>query len=72
VLAIPASLTSMRACLEAADHLVGAAEREAEALSSELDAAETEALQVALGAGGTGKGVAASVRGTAGILRDLE
>ena len=72
VLAIPASLTSLRACLEAADHLVGAAEGEAGALSAELDGSETEALQVALGAGGTGKGVAASVRGTAGLLRDLE
>jgi DNA polymerase-3 subunit delta' len=72
VLAIPASLTSLRACLDAADHLVGAAEAEAAALSAELDAGETESLQVALGAGGTGKGVAASVRGAAGALRDLE
>jgi DNA polymerase-3 subunit delta' len=72
VLAIPASLTSLRACLEAADHLVGAAEGEAAALSAELDGSETESLQIALGAGGTGRGVAASVRGTAGLLRDLE
>ena len=72
VLAIPASLTSLRACLEAADHLVGAAEREAAALSAGRDAAETESLQVALGQGATGKGVATSVRGSAGILRDLE
>jgi DNA polymerase-3 subunit delta' len=72
VLAIPASLTSLQACLEAADHLVGAAEAEADALSAELDAEETESLQVALGAGATGKGVAASVRGSAGALRELE
>jgi DNA polymerase-3 subunit delta' len=72
VLAIPASLTSLQACLEAADHLVSAAEREAAALSADLDVGETESLQVALGAGGTGKGVAASVRGSAGILKDLE
>jgi DNA polymerase-3 subunit delta' len=72
VLAIPASLTSLRACLEAADHLVGAAEAEAAALTVELDATETESLQVALGAGGTGKGVAASVRGAAGALKELE
>jgi DNA polymerase-3 subunit delta' len=72
VLAIPASLTSMQACLEAADHLVGAAEAEAAALSAERDATETESLQVALGAGGTGKGVAASIRGSAGALRELE
>jgi DNA polymerase-3 subunit delta' len=72
VLAIPASLTSLRACLDAADHLVGAAEAEAAALSAELDVQETESLQVALGAGGTGRGVAASVRGAAGALRELE
>src|SRR4051812_19543218 len=47
VLAIPASLTSLPACLAAADHLVGAAEGEANALSAELDGAETESLQVA-------------------------
>jgi DNA polymerase-3 subunit delta' len=72
VLAIPASLTSLQACLEAADHLVGAAEAEAAALSAELDVPETESLQVALGAGGTGKGTAATGRGTAGALRELE
>jgi len=72
VLAIPASLTSLQACLDAADHLVGAAEGEANALSAELDAGETESLQVALGAGATGKGVAASVRGAAGALKELE
>jgi DNA polymerase-3 subunit delta' len=72
VLAIPASLTSLKACLEAADHLVSAAEGEAAALSAELDSGETESLQVALGAGATGRGVATSVRGTAGLLKDLE
>ncbi len=72
VLAIPASLTSMRACLEAADHLVSAAEREAAALAAGLDASETESLQVALGAGATGRGTATSVRGSAGVLKELE
>ncbi|HEU5266336.1 MAG TPA: DNA polymerase III subunit delta' [Jatrophihabitans sp.] len=72
VLAIPASLTSLQACLDAADHLVGTAEAEAAALSEELDADETESLQVALGAGATGKGVATSIRGAAGALRELE
>ncbi|WP_375477410.1 DNA polymerase III subunit delta' [uncultured Jatrophihabitans sp.] len=72
VLAIPASLTSLAACLRAADHLVGAAEAEAGALSAELDAGETESLQVALGAGATGRGVASAVRGSAGALRELE
>jgi DNA polymerase III subunit delta' len=72
VLAVPASLTSLSACFAAADHLVSAAEAEAAAVSAELDAPETEALKQAMGAGGTGKGVAASVRGSAGALRDLE
>ena len=72
VLAIPASLTSLGACLRAADQLVTAAEAEASALSAELDDPETASLQVALGSGGTGKGVAASVRGAAGALKELE
>ena len=72
VLAIPASLTSLSACLAAADRLVSAAEAESAALSAELDVVETESLQVSLGSGGTGKGVAASVRGSAGALRELE
>ena len=72
VLAIPASLTSLRACLVAADHLVSAAEGEAKALSADLDGAETESMQVALGQGATGKGVATSVRGSAGVLKELE
>ncbi|HEY8302789.1 MAG TPA: DNA polymerase III subunit delta' [Jatrophihabitans sp.] len=72
VLAIPASLTSMAACLSAADKLVSSAEAEAKDLSASLDAPETEALQVALGAGGTGKGTASTTRGTAGVLKDLE
>jgi len=72
VLAIPASLTSLQACLDAADHLVKAAEDEAAAISADLDAGETEKLQIALGAGGTGKGAAAAARGTAGALKELE
>src|SRR5439155_86728 len=38
VLAIPASLTSLQACVAAADHLVSAAEAEAAAIPSERDA----------------------------------
>lgn len=72
VLAIPAALTSLRACLEAADRLVTAAEDEAKAVSESLDDDETEALKIALGAGGTGKGTAGVTRGTTGVLRDLE
>jgi DNA polymerase-3 subunit delta' len=72
VLEIPASLSSLRACLDAADHLVGAAEAEASALSEDLDAGEVAALLTALGAGGTGKGTAGVARGTAGAVRELE
>jgi DNA polymerase-3 subunit delta' len=72
VLAIPQSLTSLGACLAAADQLVSSAEAEAKALAAELDEDETEALKVALGAGGTGRGSAAAVRGSAGQLKELE
>jgi DNA polymerase-3 subunit delta' len=72
VLAIPASLTSLAACLAAADHLVGAAEAEAAAITFERDAGEAEALQTALGGGGTGKGVAAASRGATAAVRELE
>jgi DNA polymerase-3 subunit delta' len=72
VLAIPASLTSLQAGLAAADQLVGAAEAEAAAISAQLDAGETAALQIALGAGGTGKGTTGTARGAAGAVRELE
>src|SRR5580765_6051628 len=72
VLTIPARLTSLQACLDAANSLVNAAEAEAAARSAELDAPETDALAVAMGAGGTGKGVAAMARGSAGVLKELE
>jgi DNA polymerase-3 subunit delta' len=72
VLAIPASLTSLAACVAAADHLVSAAEAEAAAQILELNAGETEALQTALGAGGTGKGAAAAARGMTAAVRELE
>ncbi len=72
VLDIPARLTDLGACLEAADALVKAAEEEAEALSLRRDEPEREALARALGAGGTGKGTAAAARGSAGALKELE
>ncbi len=72
VLAIPATLTSLSACFDAADHLVKAAEAEARALTDDLDSTESDELKVALGAGGTGKGAAAAARGSAGALKDLE
>ncbi|MCL2781982.1 MAG: DNA polymerase III subunit delta' [Actinomycetia bacterium] len=72
VLAIPASLTSLAQCLRAADELIGAAEAEAAALAAERDSGEVEALQIALGGGGTGKGAATMARGAVGAIRDLE
>jgi DNA polymerase-3 subunit delta' len=72
VLAIPATLTSLNACFEAADHLVKAAEAEAKALTDDLDVTEAEELKIALGGGGTGKGAAGAARGSAGALKDLE
>jgi DNA polymerase-3 subunit delta' len=72
VLAIPASLRTLKACVDAADHLVQAADGEATALSTDLDQEESDALQNAMGAGATGKGTATSIRGMAGAVKDLE
>jgi DNA polymerase-3 subunit delta' len=71
VLAIPASLTSLRACMRAAEQLLAAADAEKTALADALDTSETEALQTALGAGGTGKGTAASGRAANAALKEL-
>jgi len=72
VLDVPKSLTGVGACFDAADELITAAEGEAATLTSERDAAESDELRAALGAGGTGKGAAGATRGTAGVLKDLE
>ncbi len=72
VLAIPASLQSLGACVRAADQLVRSAEAEASSITNELDADETQALQTALGAGSTGRGTATAVRGSVGVIKDLE
>jgi DNA polymerase-3 subunit delta' len=72
VLAIPASLTSMQACLAAADRLVRAAEEEAAAYAAERNDAEKESLAQAMGAGGTGKGTAAATRSAGAAVKDLE
>ena len=72
VLSVPASLTSLAACFTAADHLVTAAEQEAAAVATELNGPETEALKQSMGSGGTGRGVSAAPRGTAGAIKELE
>ncbi|MGV9798699.1 DNA polymerase III subunit delta' [Mycobacterium sp. NPDC003449] len=56
----------------AAEEMVAVAEAEALALTAGRNETETEDLKTALGAGGTGKGTAATTRGTAGALKELE
>lgn len=56
----------------AAEELVAAAEAEALALTVDRNESETEELRTALGAGGSGKGTAGALRGTAGAIKDLE
>ncbi|MBX7431246.1 DNA polymerase III subunit delta' [Mycobacterium sp. Y57] len=56
----------------AAEELVAAAEAEAKALTEDRNEAEAEELRTALGAGGTGKGTAGTMRGSTGALKDLE
>lgn len=73
VLDIPASLTSLAACLAAADELILSAEEEAKTRSAILDSAETEGWQLAYGAGGQGPGLGrGAARGAAAALKDLE
>ncbi|HEU4346218.1 MAG TPA: DNA polymerase III subunit delta' [Actinoplanes sp.] len=72
VLAVPRRLTGVGACFDAASALIEAAEAEAAAAVVENDATERAALEQALGAGGTGRGAAGAMRGTAAQLKDLE
>jgi DNA polymerase-3 subunit delta' len=71
VLDVPLALTSLAACLDAADDLVGAAKEETDAATAALDASETEAVKQSLGFGARGPGVSAS-RGGAAQLKELE
>jgi len=71
VLAVPRSLSGLGACFTAAERLVAAAEAEADASLAGVDEEETAALEQALGAGGTGRGVTKAMRGSAGALKDL-
>lgn len=72
VLAVPARLTGVGPALAAAASLEKAAKAEADAVTSELDEPERDALRRAFGEGSTGKGVAKAVRGAAGALKELE
>jgi DNA polymerase-3 subunit delta' len=72
VLSIPRRLTGIGACFDAASALIAAAEQEAVAAVSDVDAREKSEMETALGAGGSGRGAAGAMRGTAGVLKDLE
>ncbi|MGH3785570.1 MAG: DNA polymerase III subunit delta' [Pseudonocardiaceae bacterium] len=72
VLRVPTALRSPADVFTLADELVIAAESEADGLTAARNAAETEELETALGAGGTGKGAAAAFRGAKGAIRELE
>jgi len=72
VLGIPLTLRGFGEVFTAADDLIGSAEAEAADVAGSRDAAEREALSVAMGAGGTGKGVAAAQRGAKAAERELE
>jgi DNA polymerase-3 subunit delta' len=72
VLAVPRRLTGVGACFDAASALIEAAEAEASAAVVDSDTAERTALEQALGAGGTGRGTAGTMRGAGAQLKDLE
>ncbi|HEX9338234.1 MAG TPA: DNA polymerase III subunit delta', partial [Pseudonocardiaceae bacterium] len=72
VLRIPMALRGPADVFGCADNLVNAAETEATTLSETRDIAEREALETAMGAGGTGKGTAAATRGAKGAMKELE
>ncbi|GGP36052.1 DNA polymerase III subunit delta' [Saccharothrix coeruleofusca] len=72
VLGIPLALRRPADIFTCADELVKAAEADALTANSSRDEAERQALETAMGAGGTGKGTAAATRGAKGALKDLE
>ena len=71
-LAVARAATRDATAYSAAEALVKSADAAAKAISARLDEAETEEMRTALGAGGTGKGAMGAMRGSAGILKDLE
>ncbi|MDT7784659.1 MAG: polymerase subunit delta [Pseudonocardiales bacterium] len=72
VLRIPLALRKPADVFTCADELIKAAEDDASTANESRDEAEREALETAMGAGGTGKGTAAATRGAKGALKDLE
>jgi DNA polymerase III subunit delta' len=74
VLAIPQQVADVGSALVSAANLVDAAKEEAQAATTAADAAATEQLRTALGAGpgGSGGGRTKMPPGAAGLLKDLE
>ncbi|GLY47871.1 DNA polymerase III subunit delta' [Lentzea sp. NBRC 102530] len=72
VLRIPLALRRPADVFTCADELIKAAEDDASTANEARNEAEREALETAMGAGGTGKGTAAATRGAKGALKDLE
>jgi DNA polymerase III subunit delta' len=72
VLGLPLRVRNLGDAFAVAGDLVRDAKAEASELSESRDAAERAELGVAMGAGGTGKGVAAAARGAKAAERDLE
>ncbi|MHA6525913.1 DNA polymerase III subunit delta' [Tessaracoccus sp. G1721] len=68
ILSLPGRLTSVTACLDAAENLVSSSADEAAQATADLDAREMTALQEALGVGGRG----AKPRNAQAALRELE
>jgi DNA polymerase III delta' subunit len=68
-LAVPLELSSVGACLEVAEALVKASEEESTRITAPVSVAETAAMRDAIGEGAGGK---VKVRGTAGVMKDLE
>jgi DNA polymerase III subunit delta' len=68
-LKVPLELSSIGACLDVADALVKASEEESSRITTPAAVAETAAMREAIGEGAGGK---VKVRGTAGIMKDLE
>ncbi|MGQ0837187.1 DNA polymerase III subunit delta' [Actinokineospora sp.] len=72
VLRIPLHLRRLSDVFDCADDLVKAAEADASEVSGTRDEVEKDALKMAMGHGGTGKGAAAASRGSAGAIKELE
>jgi DNA polymerase III subunit delta' len=72
ILRIPLALRRPADVFTCADDLVKSAETDASTMSQARDTVEREALETAMGAGGTGKGTAAATRGAKGAIKDLE